>query len=158
VVKVRKGGARFDIRPACIRIHSDGSHGGEIDHQPFVADRVPGYVVTATSDGYQQAVIAGKGDRAHHIRHTCAPHDQPGLAVDHRVPDRACGVKSRIAWQQNLTPHLRPEFLDFLMLNSNHREAPLSCRAQRQSSPAARNRSEEAVRRASLFTAPIRQA
>ena len=93
---VRRGG-RVDVaeQAAAARVHQlafgiDGhlAQAGQVDGQAAVRHGLAGHVVAAAADRGREPVLAGHGDRGHHVLGAGAAQDQAGTPVDHGVPDQ----------------------------------------------------------------------
>jgi hypothetical protein len=63
---------------------------------------VSGNAVAAAPDANLETVAPGQGDRRHHVGGLMTAGDERRAAVDHRVPDVARVVVSRVTRSQNL--------------------------------------------------------
>ena len=90
-------GGRVDVaeQAAAARVHQlafgiDGhlAQAGQVDGQAAVRHGLARHVVAAAADRGRQPVLAGHGDRGHHVLGAGAAQDQAGPPVDHGVPDQ----------------------------------------------------------------------
>src|ERR1700682_1656569 len=99
------------------RIDTTRTHRGEIDHQPVIRDPQADHAMSAATHADLEVEIAGRLNSCPHVRDIAAANDQAWLPVDHRVPDRARGVKARISRYKDFAiEDLRQAFSDHLLL------------------------------------------
>jgi hypothetical protein len=70
--------------------------------------------MTATPDSQRQVVIARETDGSNDIRGARASDNQGGAAVDHPIPDVACGVEFIVAGSQYTAAHALREAVNTL--------------------------------------------
>ena len=102
-------GAALHPGPSRRRIDPHCAHRGEVDHQPAVAHRVAGDVVSAAAHRQLQTVAARKADALDHVRRAGAAGDEGGVAVDHAVPHHARGVVAVVAGFEQAAAQPRPQ-------------------------------------------------
>ena len=108
-VEVTQRGTRRDARAAVHRVNPDGSHRRQIDEQAAVAHGIAGDVVAAAPHRQRKIVFTREANRADDVGGTHTAHREGRPPVDHRVPDRACLVVSRLPGQDDLAAQIRPE-------------------------------------------------
>src|SRR5262249_18250194 len=81
-----QGCSAFDPRSASVWVNLHLAHRREIDHQPAVAQRLPGDVVAAPAHGDRQVVFQCKAYGQRDVGGAAAADDQPGPPVYHRIP------------------------------------------------------------------------
>ena len=85
-----------DDRGSSLLVDPDVFHPRQVDHEAFIAHRVPRHVVSTASDCQYESMVPCEGDRLDHIVRVLATHYHRGSAVDHRVPDSPCLVVVRV--------------------------------------------------------------
>jgi hypothetical protein len=118
-VELSPGDPRLSTRGALDGIDPNTLHCRQIDHQPAIADRVPGDVVAAAAHRHQQPVVPGEIDRPDHVRRAAAAGDQCRPPVDHAIPDPprvviAGIVRSQQRAAQRVSTHLNGAVLQNL--------------------------------------------
>ena len=78
-------------------VNADALHGREIQHQPAIADGIPGHVVPAATDRHQQVMRASELHAGDDIGGASAAGDQCRPPVNHGIIDRARGVVAVVA-------------------------------------------------------------
>jgi hypothetical protein len=86
VVDISPQGTTLDEGRALDRIDGDGAHRRQVDHDPAVAHRGTGDVVTAAANGDLEIAVTGEAHRCGHIGGAAAAGDQPRSSVDGAVP------------------------------------------------------------------------
>ena len=86
VVDVSPQGAAVDEGRALDRIDRHGPHRRQVDHDPAVAHRGAGHVVTPATNRDLEIVVAGEAHRRGHIGGAAAAGNQPRSSVDGAVP------------------------------------------------------------------------
>jgi hypothetical protein len=76
-----------DVRQPVPAADRDGLRRREVDHEPAVAERVPGDRVAAPTDGDQQVGPDAEPHRGGHVLGVGAARDGGRPAVDRAVPD-----------------------------------------------------------------------
>ena len=120
-VEVAQRGTRRDARPPVHRVDPDGLHRRQIDEQAAVAHGVPGDVVAAAPNRQHEIVLAREPDRPDDVGSTQTADGECRSAVDHRVPNRARLVVSRLPGQDGLAAQIRSERIDDGRIESAHR-------------------------------------
>ena len=82
-----------------------------VDHQAAFAHRQPRDVVATATHGVQNPVLAREANGLHHVGRAGAARNQSGAAIDHRVPDLACVLVSRVVRSEQLALERRFERL-----------------------------------------------
>jgi hypothetical protein len=91
---------RAEQRPAlhprapALRIHPDGAHRGQVDHQAAVRDAQSEHAVPAAAHADLELALAAVADGVGHVVRGRAANDRPRAAIDHGVPHRPGGVVS----------------------------------------------------------------
>ena len=111
-VHVAEKAAGLSARHALGRIDPDAAHERHVEHQPALAHGQSGDVVSAAFDRQRNAVLTRGVDARDDVGHAEAPDDQRRTPIDHRVPDRARLVESRIAGPQEGPPDPPLEVVD----------------------------------------------
>ena len=86
VVDVAPEGTALDQRRALDGIDRDGAHRRQVDHDPAVAHRGAGDVVTPAANGDLEIPAAGEAHRGGHVGGAAAAGDQPRSSLDGAVP------------------------------------------------------------------------
>ena len=111
--------------PARPWVDVHGAHGGQVDHEAAVADRVAGDVVAATPDGDLQSTLAAKAHRGLHVGGAEAAGDDGRASIDQAVLDAPGEVVSGIAGRQRIARQLLAERVHGLVFNG-HGHSPVS--------------------------------
>ena len=72
--------------------------------------------MTAAAHSHGQVLLAPEIDRADHIRHIGAAHDERGMFIDHGIIDLTCHIVLSIAWLDHLATHLSAQPSDCLSI------------------------------------------
>ncbi len=95
----------IDLAPGTAARHANGARRGvdvnglhrrEIDDQPVVNHRQSGPVVAATTNGYVQLILAGKGHGRRHVSRVGTTDDQRRVLVNHGVVESASIIVARV--------------------------------------------------------------
>src|ERR1700730_387666 len=103
-VEVSEGSARFYPCSTGTRIDSDGAHQRKVDQESAFTDSIPGDVVSAAANRKQKTMLAREPNRSNDVRGASATDNSARVAVDHRIPDRACLIVARVLRQANIAP------------------------------------------------------
>ena len=103
-VHVAEKAAGLSARDALGRIDPDAAHERHVEHQSALANGQPGDVVPTAFDRQLHAVLTRGIHARDDVRYAEAPCDQRRTPIDHRVPDGARLVESRIAGAQEGPP------------------------------------------------------
>jgi hypothetical protein len=104
VVDVSPQGTALDERRALDRLDRDGAHGRQVDHDPAVAHRGAGDVVTPAAHGDLEIAVAGEAHRRGHVGGAAAAGDQPGSPVDGAVPHGSGVVVVVVVGDDHIAP------------------------------------------------------
>src|SRR5262249_35408251 len=85
-----------------LRVDPDALQRRQVDHQPSVAERMPGNAVTTETNRDQQIALAREAHGRNHVCDACAAGDAGGAAVDRAVPYSAGSIVTRARRQQEL--------------------------------------------------------
>jgi hypothetical protein len=86
-----------------LRVDRDALHRRKVDHQPPIADRMPGDAVTTGADRDHQIALAREAHGRDHIGHARAAGDAGRMAVNRTIPDPAGSVVAGAGRQQQLS-------------------------------------------------------
>ena len=103
-VHIAEKAAGLSPRDSLSRIDPDAAHERHVEHQSALADGESGDVVSAALDRQRDGVLTRGVDARDDVGDAEAPCDQRWTPIDHRVPDRARLVESRIAGPQEGPP------------------------------------------------------
>jgi hypothetical protein len=87
VVDISPQGTALDEGRPLDRIDRDGAHRRQVDHDPAVAHRGAGDVVTPAANGDLEVAVAGEAHGCGHIGGAAAAGDHPRSSIDRAVPD-----------------------------------------------------------------------
>ena len=104
VVDIPPEGSALDEGGALDRIDRDGTHRRQVDHDPAVAHRRAGDVVTPAANGDLEIAVAGEAHGNGHIGGAVAAGDQPRASVDGAVPDRSGVVVVGVVGDDHIAP------------------------------------------------------
>jgi hypothetical protein len=107
VVDISPQGTALDNGRALDRIDRDGAHRRLVDHDPAVAHRGAGDVVTPAANGDLEIAVAGEAHRRGHIGGAAAAGKQPRSSVDGAVPYGACAVVLMMLRGDHVAPEPR---------------------------------------------------
>ena len=107
MVDISPQGAALDECRALDRIDRDGAHRRQVDHDPAVAHRGAGDVVTPTANGDLEIAVAGEAHRGGHIGGVAAAGNQPRSSVDGAVPYGSGGVVVIVVGDDHIAPETR---------------------------------------------------
>ena len=96
-VDVGEERAGLDAGGALDGIDRDGAHLREVEQERVVGDGEAADLVAAAADRQDQAVVAGEVHRGLDVAGRGGADHQAGMAVDHRVPERAGVVVAGVA-------------------------------------------------------------
>jgi hypothetical protein len=99
-------------RRPCLRVDPDALHRRKVDHQPPIADRMPGDAVTTGADRDHQIALAREAHRRDHIGHARAAGDAGRTAVNRAIPDPAGSVVAGAGRQQQLSVERSAELVE----------------------------------------------
>jgi hypothetical protein len=111
-IEVTKSGSALYSNSARPTIHENGSHAGQIDDQPVVAEPTTAYVVPAATNRRRQIVRASEIDRGNHVSNAGALSDHPRMFADTSIPDLTGLVVADIRWLENLAVKYGSERFD----------------------------------------------
>ena len=121
-VDVAEQAAAARVHQLAFGIHGDVAQSAEVDGQAAVRHGLARHVMTAAADRGRQPVLAGHGDRGHHVLGAGAAQDQAGPPVDHGVPDPARLLVLGVVRADDLALELAGQFLgdaqSHLLVNS----------------------------------------
>ncbi|CAH0322422.1 hypothetical protein SRABI128_04958 [Microbacterium sp. Bi128] len=95
-VKLAAGEARAHRGSAGLRVHPDGLHRTNVDHEAAVVHGHAGYGMAAGPDGDFEAVCPRVRQRLGHPYRVGARGNDGRMAVDHRVEESSCFVVLRV--------------------------------------------------------------
>src|SRR5262245_1197384 len=97
-VDIRKRRTRlYAGRPEC-GIDPNSLQRREIDGEPVITERAASDVMSAAANRNFELVPPRKSERTRHVISVDALHDDRRSAIDHRVPDLAGFLVSRMIW------------------------------------------------------------
>jgi hypothetical protein len=123
-IEPTKSGAGFHIRAPFAGIDADLSHPGEVNHQAVLGHGISGNVVPRASYRDFEAVLARERDCVSNIACCRALHDCSRTPIDHRIPDLASFVITRIPRNKHLARNILSQPFSFLISSSFHPYAP----------------------------------
>jgi hypothetical protein len=105
-IECSQQGTALNPRTSTLRVDTDRTHGGQVDHQPALGHRQPDHAVPTAADPDLQTLATGLGNRDHDVASLPATSNQCRTAVHHRVPHPARLVEPLVARHQELClPH-----------------------------------------------------
>ena len=107
VVDISPQGTALDEGRAPDRIDRNGAHRRQVDHDPVVAHRGAGDVVTAASYGDLEIAVAGEAHRCGHVGGAAAAGNQPRSSVDGAVPNGSGVVVVVVVGDDHIAPEPR---------------------------------------------------
>ncbi len=107
VVDISPQGTALDEGRALDRIDRDGAHRRQVDHDPAVAHRGAGDVVTPAANGDLEIAVAGEAHRCGHIGGAAAAGNQPRSSVDGAVPYGSGVVVVVVVGDDHIAPEPR---------------------------------------------------
>jgi hypothetical protein len=99
-------------RRSRLRVDPDALHRREVDHEPPIADRMPGDAVTTGANRDHQITLAREAHCRDHVGHTRAASDAGRMAVDRAIPDHASSVVAGARRQQQLSAERSTELVE----------------------------------------------
>src|SRR5690606_17203650 len=121
-VEVAPGGAALGAGRPVGGVDAYGTHSGQVDHHA-VAGAEAGHAVPAAAHGHLQVALPGVPDGGDDVARVGAPHDEPGMAVDHGVVDGAGPVVPLVGGCDHRPPYVLPQFLQHI--DPGHAGGPL---------------------------------
>src|ERR1044071_1805911 len=119
-IKIAESRSALYSHSTARRIHENGLHPREVDHQTVVTERTAAYVMPASTNRRQQLVRPSEIDRSYHVSNAGATSDHPGMFADACIPDLARLVVAGIRRFENLALKYRAEGLDIQKGHSGH--------------------------------------
>ena len=107
VVDISPQGTALDERRALDRIDRDRAHRRQVDHDPAIAHRGAGHIVTPAANRDLEISVAGEAHRCGHIRGAAAPGDEPRPSVDGAVPHGSGVVVVVVVGDDHVAPEPR---------------------------------------------------
>ncbi|MGY4474461.1 hypothetical protein ACVILL_001875 [Bradyrhizobium sp. USDA 3364] len=101
-VEIAEGSTGFDARGAANGIDPHAAHQREVEQETSLAYGIPGNVVSPCPHRKQSTVLTCKRYGAHDVGGASAADHCAGLAVDHRIPDRAGLIVACFTREANL--------------------------------------------------------
>ena len=126
-VVVAPGRPTLGPRPVAARVDVHAAHGGEVDHEAAVTDRVAGHIVAPAADGDLEAAVTGEAHRRLDIGGALAADHQGGPAVDQPVVDPPGVLVGRVGRREDGAGDLRAKGIGW-MGGGGHRGAPSRAR------------------------------
>lgn len=116
--------AGLGIGAARTRVDAHRFHRRQVDHETAIADGTAGNVMATTAHCKEQSVIARNVYSTHDIGDTGATDDDGRSEVDHRVPDVACLLVTRLTGLQYLPADRAFQVIDRMICRIVHGRPP----------------------------------
>src|SRR6516162_440170 len=86
-IQITKDSSTLHSGGTVLGIDMNPFHARQVNHDTFVAERPPGYIVTATAHRDQQFIFACEVHSSHYIGYTCASCDDAWVLINAGIPD-----------------------------------------------------------------------
>jgi hypothetical protein len=122
-VEFAKGSARLYPCGAANGIDPERAHRGKVDQEPAFTDSIPCDVVATAAHREQEAVLTREPNGTNDVCGASATDNRARVAVDHRIPDRARLIVTRLLRQAKVAPQ-RLAKRSYRVVSKYNRPAP----------------------------------